>query len=159
LLLSLIGHPIDVLVLEHDRESRRLASFPVPLGRSIMTRYEHSVERTPVDDIYYLTDGALRQWRTRTRSHNAGLPWSAPERGRFMSEDPWLVLEGGLLAWDEVRLRVGNGQLGRNELFIGDEVFDLYVQVPGVRLRMLGDRKPLLCAMGAMRSSSILPRP
>lgn len=142
--LSLFWHPVDALTLTIDRESGSAAVIPLPLGRSVTARYEHSVERTPVDDVYYVTEGKIRQWQTRTRSHNAGLPWKAPERGRFVGDGEWLVLEGGLPAWDDIRLRVGNECLGRNELIAGNgSPMPLYAVFPNVRLILSANTIPL----------------
>lgn len=117
LVASLPGRPVDALCIQ--REDGGAWHVPVPLGQTVTTWYCHSVERTLVADSYYPMSGRLHQWRTLSRSHNAGLPWKTPEHGRFLTEGDWLVLEGGLPAWESIRLRVGNERLGRNELQIG----------------------------------------
>ena len=140
--VALPGRPVEALVME--RQKGEVWRIPVPLGQTVTTRYIHSVERTPVEDSYYPMGGMLHQWRTRSRSHNAGLPWKAPERGRFLREEGWLVLEGGLPALESIRLRVGNETFGHNELRVGSGSWeDLYRQFPGERLCLAAGRVPL----------------
>lgn len=117
----------------------------MPLGQAFVCRYIHSVEHTPVEDVYYAMGGRLHEWRTRTRSHNAGLPWQAPRQGRFLSEGPWMVLEGGRNSWAELRVRVGDACFGRNELHIGEYTrMKLYKQFPGESLRLFPCRENLI---------------
>lgn len=142
LCLSLAGWPVETLDIE--RRDGGVWRSPVPLGWTVTTRYIHSVERTPVEDVYYPFGGLLQQWRTRSRSHNAGLPWRAPEHGRFVAEGNWLVLEGGLPAWEAIRLRVGSEALGHNELKIGSgDWIALYARFPGERLTLSAGRVAL----------------
>lgn len=140
--LALPGRPVDSLHIER-MQGAGLERI-LPLGHSFATRYIHSVERTPVEDIYYGMDGRIHQWRTRTRSHNAGLPAVAPVPGRFVSDGSWLVLEGGRLSWDEFYLRSGTAQFGQNELLLQTcPPLLLYELFPGERLRFSVKRLPL----------------
>lgn len=139
---ALPGRPVDSLHLERTQGAG--CEWLLPLGHAFTTRYTHSVERTPVEDIYYGLSGRLHQWRTRTRSHNAGLPAAAPVPGRFVAEDSWLVLEGGRLSWEELYLRVGNVQFGQNELVMqASPPLLLYKLFPGERVRLSVNRLPL----------------
>ncbi len=141
------GRPVETLILE--RQTGESRTFSVPLGRTVTTRYVHSVERTPVEDVYCIMNGRLHQWRTRIRSHNAGLPWQAPEQGRFVREGSWLVLEGGRNSWSELYLRVGDAYFGRNELFTGDTGYlALYETFSGERLRFSTGRKSFIAGIG-----------
>ncbi|HIU17791.1 MAG TPA: DUF1850 domain-containing protein [Candidatus Avidesulfovibrio excrementigallinarum] len=143
---SLPWRPVETLVIE--RKDGQAWHVAVPLGQPVVTRYIHSVERTPVEDWYYPLGGMLYQWRTRSRSHNAGLPWKAPDHGRFLSEEGWLVLEGGLPAWQAIRLRVGNETFGRNEMRIGSGPWEaLYSRFPGERLCLSAGRAALGTAL------------
>lgn len=140
---ALPGRPAESLHIQRKQGAE--LHLLMPLGRSFVYRYIHSVERTPVEDIYYAMGGRLHEWRTRTRSHNAGLPWQAPQQGRFLSEGPWLVLEGGRNSWEELRVRVGDEYFGRNELLI--EAYprmELYKKFPGESLRLFSCRESLL---------------
>lgn len=73
LVASLPGRPVDALCIQR-RDGGGMACA-VPLGQTVTTWYCHSVERTLVADSYYPMSGRLHQWRTLSRSHNAGLPW------------------------------------------------------------------------------------
>ena len=139
---ALPWRPVEALCVQGPRGD--VWRVPVPLGQAVVMRYIHSVERTPVEDVYYPLGGMLYQWRTRSRSHNAGLPWKAPEHGRFLTEEGWLVLEGGLPAWESIRLRVGTEALGHNELKVGSgDWMALYSRFPGKRLCLSAGRVPL----------------
>lgn len=149
LCLALPGRPVDSLSLyRHSGQAAQNGATwyaLLPLGQAFTTVYEHSVERTPVEDLYFVSGTALYPWRTRTRSHNAGLPGIAPQHGRFLTEDSWLVLEGGHFPLESVRLRVGDVHLGRNELFINeDRRLELYTLFSGERVLLSPGRRPLL---------------
>lgn len=142
LLAALPGRPVEGLLLQPKQGAERYV--PLPLGRGFVTRYIHSLERTPVEDAYYVSAGLLHEWRTQTRSHNAGMPGQAPEHGRFYVHGPWLVLEGGHPALEELYLRVGDKTFGRNELEIeGGARLALFQEYPGLRLRLSAVRRPL----------------
>lgn len=160
LCVALAGRPVDSLHIERA-QGLGLRSL-LPLGHSFTTRYIHSVERTPVEDVYYGMDGRICQWRTRTRSHNAGLPATAPVPGRFVSEDPWLVLEGGRLSWDALYLRVGNAQFGQNELDLqATSTLLLYKMFPDERVRLSTARLPLYMFLATLkrteRTMTVIP--
>ncbi|MDR2934778.1 MAG: DUF1850 domain-containing protein [Candidatus Adiutrix sp.] len=87
----------------------------LPLGREYATRYTHSVQKTPVEDYYRVIGGRIWGVRERVQSHNAGLPFAAPEGGRFRLDPPWMLVEGGRQSWTEIHLRVGDAEFGRNE--------------------------------------------
>ena len=88
-----------------------------PLGFFYRTRIIHSVQLTPVEDEYLVQEGRIWAWRERIMSHNAGLPSLPPERGRFLFEPPWMILEGTGESWKSILYRVGTAELGKNELF------------------------------------------
>jgi hypothetical protein len=89
------------------------------LGQEYRTRYIHSVQLTPVVDVYRILQGRIRQWQEWTRSHNAGLPSMAPGNGRFVFSPPWMVMEGGRNSWRRIVYRVGDKDFGRNEFAFG----------------------------------------
>jgi hypothetical protein len=97
-------------------DGRVVLSFPVYPGESFSTEYIHSVQLCPVVDVYRVVGGALRLWEERTQSTNAGLPTEAPRNGRFLYQAPWYRYIGGGRAFDSIRLRVGDGEMGRNVL-------------------------------------------
>jgi hypothetical protein len=126
LLLCLVGlgatalcfWPTDVLTLRSP-EGPIFSTRAAP-GQSYRTRYIHSVQLTPVVDVYRILQGRIWQWQEWIRSHNAGLPSLAPQKGRFVSSPPWMVVEGGRVSWRALVYRVGNDSLGRNEFAYAD---------------------------------------
>ena len=153
--LSLLFWPVDRLAVL-DFEPGRQAAVSVfvalaPLGQEFGTGYIHSVQRTPVLDVYRIAGGRIWPWRGYIQSHNAGLPFQAPPFGRFRLHHPWMVIEGGRQAWPHIVLRVGNAELGRNVLIWkqgnGMVRIDLHERYPGRRLRLGVERLPLACAL------------
>jgi hypothetical protein len=134
-LLSLSGL---VSVVEFVNEAGEVVlSFPVYPGNSFSTEYIHSVQLCPVIDEYYVAGGKIWLWEERTQSTNAGLPTEAPRLGRFIHSAPWYRYIGGRRAFDSIRLRVGDAQMGRNALVLpsGGRV-ELYKRFPGVVLTL-----------------------
>lgn len=105
---------MDVLSASGE-DGTELFRAVLPLGREFATRYTHSVQKTPVEDYYQVIRGRLWAVRERVQSHNAGLPFAAPEDGRFIMDPPWMLVEGGRQNWPEIHLRVGDDEFGRNE--------------------------------------------
>jgi hypothetical protein len=87
---------------------------PLPNGASFPTIYTHSVEKTPVVDEYRIVGGKIWGWEERVKSHNAGLPFSAPEHGSFVVRPDWMIVRGGRRPSDSIAYRVGNAETGRN---------------------------------------------
>lgn len=151
--MALPGRPIDSLSLlrRQGADLQLIQPILLPLGYTFTTVYEHSVERTPVEDLYYVSGQRLYQWRTSTRSHNAGLPAMAQQNGRFFTQGPWLVLEGGYAPLQSVYLRIGDAYLGRNELLTHSPSMEqggrleLYTLFSGERVQLVAERRPL-CA-------------
>ena len=131
-LASLAGWPVDCLVVRGE-DGAELFRAVLPLGREYATRYTHSVQKTPVEDYYKIIRGRIWSVRERVQSHNAGLPFAAPEGGRFVLDPPWMVVEGGRGNWPVIHLRVGDAGLGRNE-FHDSSWRPLYAEFPGRRL-------------------------
>jgi hypothetical protein len=142
-LASLAGRPVDCLVVRGE-DGTELFRVVMPLGREYATRYIHSVQKTPVEDYYKIIRGRIWPVRTRVQSHNAGLPFAAPEGGRFALDPPWMTIEGGRQNWPVIHLRVGGAELGRNEFRPADGPWrPLYSDFPGRRLSFLPDKSTL----------------
>lgn len=122
-----------------------LFAAPVPLGRGYETRIIHSVQLTPVVDRYRVQEGAIWGWQELVLSHNAGLPFQSPERGRFSLQAPWMVVEGGGFCWQDIRYRVGTTRFGKNSFFYPSMgVAELWREAPGEVLNFTVRRAPLL---------------
>lgn len=143
LLVAVAAWPVDVLRI-HDVSGACLLSQPAVPGLAVWTGYVHSLQRTPVWDSYRVAAGRLWTWQEYVQSHNAGLPHTAPERGRFALHPPWMLVEGATRL-PELRLRVGSAQLGRNHLALcaggRGRVIPLYALQPRRLLRFSVQRQ------------------
>lgn len=149
--------PVDVLEIHLAPGSRQplsvpafdreppLFAVPVPLGRGYETRIIHSVQLTPVVDRYRILEGRIWGWQELVLSHNAGLPFSSPERGRFGFDAPWMVVEGGGALWSEIRYRVGTERLGKNAFYYPSAgIAELWRDAPGKALAFTVATEPFL---------------
>ena len=142
-LVGLAGRPVDCLVVRGE-DGTELFRAVLPLGREYATRYLHSVQNTPVEDYYQVIRGRIWSVRERVQSHNAGLPFAAPEGGCFLSDPPWMIVEGGRQNWPAINLRVGNAELGRNEFRPAEGPWQpLYSDFPGRRLSFSPEKTTL----------------
>jgi hypothetical protein len=135
--------PVDALIVRDD-DGQIVFREAMPLGSGFATRYIHSLELSPVEDEYVAQDGLIRQWRSRVRSHNAGMPSLAPDRGRMYMDPHWIVFEGAIITLTDFSLRVGNETVGQNHLRIGGSAWQpLYRSFPGKRLHFSASRYAL----------------
>ena len=91
-----------------------LFSSPLPHGAAFVTTYIHSVQLTPVVNEYRILQGGIWGWEERVRSQGAGLPFSAPEHGKFIMSPPWMVVQGGRRMEKRIVYRIGDDAFGRN---------------------------------------------
>ncbi|MDR0577172.1 MAG: DUF1850 domain-containing protein [Candidatus Accumulibacter sp.] len=153
--IALLLRPVDALTIRFApsaaaRETLLFAAS-APLGQEFSTEYIHSVQLTPVQDIYRIVGGRIWSWQERVQSHNAGLPFARPPSGRFRMEPPWMVIEGGRQPWESIFLRVGNDKLGRNLFSYGAKAprVPLFEKFPGKRLQLGVERRPLVTLLRA----------
>jgi len=98
--------------LQTDRlllESQGLPERSIEIGnaRIFSLHYTHSVEKTPVIEIFQiLDDGRFMLVSTKYKSYGVGLP-SLPEEGKLTVADGWFVLENIQREYRDIRLRVG----------------------------------------------------
>ncbi|MBP7079077.1 MAG: DUF1850 domain-containing protein [Synergistales bacterium] len=126
-----------VWVLEISSGKEVLLSRPTPVGFPFMTRYIHSVEKTPVEDDYRVVSGRIWAWEERVVSHNAGLPVVTPRNGRLISDGEWFRFRGGRSSWRKYYYRVGDDSIGRNILQLPGElptIHELFRTYPSKRL-------------------------
>ncbi|MDR1482391.1 MAG: DUF1850 domain-containing protein [Synergistaceae bacterium] len=109
--LLLAEMPVNCLSISGDGV---LYISVLPNGASFTTTYEHSVERTPVVDEYRIVGGNIWGWEERVRSHNAGLPFSAPPHGSFIMNSDWMIVRGGRRPTASIAYRVGDAEIGMN---------------------------------------------
>lgn len=100
-------------------EEETLLTVSVEPGDSVALEYTHSVEKTPVRDVYEIREDGLVLTRTEFQSYGAGLPATADvrlENGTFVHEPP---------ATDPGPRSVAPGEVAGHELVVGDDRFDL----------------------------------
>lgn len=127
-----------------DEVARVILAAPVDNGDSFVTTYIHSVQLSPVIDDYRIVGGTVWSWEERVQSHNAGLPFDAPEHGRFLSDPPWMIVQGGRRTFETIVLRIGDETFGQNtwRLPPRDEI-KIFAKHPGKRMAMRASARPL----------------
>ncbi|HCR38629.1 MAG TPA: hypothetical protein DIV80_04035 [Synergistaceae bacterium] len=143
-LLFLIFTPVWVLTVSDG--GRKILSRPSLLGYPFITRYIHSVEKTPVEDEYRVVGGRIWGWEERVVSQNAGLPIVVPRNGRLIVDGEWFRFRGGRSSWDRFYYRVGDERLGRNTLILPLEIpaiLELFRLFPSRRLEISVRAEPL----------------
>ncbi len=144
-MLFLLLAPVPVLVVEEQRgEGEVLIGVLLAPFQPVVTRYIHSVERTPVEDEYYASHGTLWQWEERVRSHNAGLPFLKRPQGTFFQDASWMHFRGGGSRYASISLRVGTEEFGRNQMELpGFASWDLFRIFPGKPMILCVKEVPL----------------
>jgi len=118
--------------------------FLVPLGQGVVLSYIHSLERTPVEDVFILQGDRIWLYEERVKSHNAGLPTFDQYPGSMIKTKDWLIFRGGRRHWPYVQCRVGNDSIGENILTIGSKRYELYNTYRGESIRLYVLMRPLL---------------
>lgn len=120
-----------VLVVEDADTGERLLSTPVENGTTVTLAYNHSVEGSPVRDVYAVRGDRLVMTRMEFASYGWGFPAQANvtrENGSFVSRP------------DDVRLSelyVSPGDVAGHRLLVGDETYDLVALSDGtVRIHL-----------------------
>ena len=121
-----------VLVVEDDA-GETLLSVPVEENATVTVAYTHSVEKTPVRDVYAVRDGGLVMTRMEFRSFGAGLPSTVDvERG----DDGSFVYRPPNRRTEE--LVVATSPIADHDLVVDGRRYDLVALAEGgsVRLRV-----------------------
>lgn len=109
----------QVLVVE-TTDGTELLTIPVEEGDTIALEYTHSVEKTPIRDIYTVRDDDLVMTRMEFSSFGAGLPAQADvdrtDDGRYVHE-PVHDRPGDLL--------VATGPIANHDLVVEGARYDL----------------------------------
>ncbi|MFC4249651.1 DUF1850 domain-containing protein [Natribaculum luteum] len=109
----------DRTVVVADADSgERLLEVPVENGTEVTLSYTHSVEKTPVKDVYVVDGDRLRMVRMEFNSYGAGLPARA---------DVEQTGDGLVTRVDKPteRLYVAPRPVPGHELVVGDDRYDL----------------------------------
>ncbi|AGB35928.1 DUF1850 domain-containing protein [Natronococcus occultus] len=120
------------LVVADAESGDRLFEIPVDQGDAVTIAYTHSVEKTPIEDVYVVEDSSLRADRSVFHSFGAGLPTSDVER----TEEGYVV--EGTETHDELRL--APGEIAGHELRVGERRYPLAEAADGRVVLFLTDR-------------------
>lgn len=116
----------------------------IPQGQEIVLSYVHSLERTPVRDLFFLQHNQLCLYEEMVKSHNAGLPTLNPYPGSLIKTKDWLIFRGGRRHWTNIHCRVGDAEIGKNVLSIGGRDYELYALYRGQTICLSVALKPIL---------------
>lgn len=108
-----------------DEDGSVLVDEPVDEGDELRLEYTHSVEKTPVTEVYTVEGSALESTRMVFESYGAGLPSNADvertDDGRFVTET-----EG-----THERIVVSPGEIAGHTLTVNDTTYDLVALADG----------------------------
>lgn len=133
--------PERALVVEDADTGERLLVEPVENETTVTLAYNHSVEGSPVRDVYAVRGDQLVMTRMEFASYGWGFPAQANvtrENGSFVSHP------------DDVRLTelyVSPGYVAGHELYVGDETYDLVERSNGEAVRIHIEHRSLLQRM------------
>ena len=119
--LVVAGVPAGQTLVVADADTGdRLLTIPVDDGTEVTLSYTHSVEKTPVEEVYVVDGTALEQTRIEFHSYGAGLPANAAvER----------TDAGSFVAYPNdtfQRLAIAPGTVAGHVLTVGEDEYDLY---------------------------------
>lgn len=134
----------SALVVEDENTGERLLVTPVSEGTPVVLEYTHSVEKTPIQDVYVVHNGTLEMTRMKFRSYGWGLPTNANvtrENGSF-TFDPTGSYE---------ELFVKPGRVANHRLHVDDRTYDLVAlsDAQGVRI-YITERSVLTSALDVL---------
>ncbi|GAB7018177.1 DUF1850 domain-containing protein [Halostagnicola bangensis] len=122
----------NTLVVADGESDERLFEIAVDQGDEVTLAYTHSVQQTPVQDVYVVEETALRGERSVFHSFGAGLPTEDVER----TEEGYVV--EGSETYDN--LSVVPGEIAGHELVVGDERYDLVEAADGYVVLFVDER-------------------
>lgn len=128
------AQPDRVLVVEDAATGERLFSHAVSDGTTVTLAYTHSVERTPVEDVYTVNGTRLDNTEMRFSSYGWGLPSGADvtlEDGQFVYEPDRFYAE----------LYVKPGRVAGHTLTVDGETYDLVERSEARSVRIAVERR------------------
>ncbi|WP_458207558.1 DUF1850 domain-containing protein [Haladaptatus sp. NG-SE-30] len=107
-----------ILVVADADTGEPILVVPVENGTRVTLAYNHSVEKTPVHDVYAVNGSELEMVEMRFQSYGAGLP----ARANVTREDGWFVFdpEGSYAS-----IPIAPGDIAGHELVVGEQRYDL----------------------------------
>jgi hypothetical protein len=126
-------HPLLLIIENGDGSS--LISIPIEPGESFTIRYIHSVDISPVHEVFYADEKkGIMIKETYFKMFGAGMGhW--PGRGTIVEENGWIFIKDMDIAIGEFYLRVGTPAVDHTILIKGQEI-RLSRMLPGSRVRL-----------------------
>ncbi len=144
---ALFASAETTLVVADADSGEHLLEVPVNDGDEVVLSYTHSVEKTPVQDVYVVNGTDLQMDKMVFHSYGAGLPATEPVE---QTDDGFVVQANESYE----KLPVVPGSIADHTLIVGDEQYDLVELSEGSIIisltdRSIGDTLPL--------NSSVVP--
>lgn len=114
---ALVSSQDKTLIVADADSGERLLEIPVEDGDTVVLSYTHSVEKTPVRDVYVIEGAGIRMDRMEFSSFGAGLPTDDVER----------TADGYVVERDDQyeQLSVAPSEIAGHELVVEETRYDL----------------------------------
>ena len=125
--------PLFLIIEKGD--NKELISIPIEPGEGFTIRYLHSVDISPVYEVFYADEkkGIIIK-ETYFKMFGAGMGhW--PGRGRIVEQNGWIFIKDMNIAIGEFYLRTGAPSVDHTILIKGQEIH-LSRMIPGMRVRI-----------------------
>jgi hypothetical protein len=121
----------SVLAVEDASSGERLLTAPVSEGTPVVLTYMHSVEKTPVHDVYVVRNGSLVMTRMEFQSYG----WGLPSRANITRENGSFTFDPNG-SYEEIYVKPG--RVANHRLRVGNRTYDLVPlsNAQGVRLHI-----------------------
>lgn len=129
-----VAQPDSVLVVEDARTGERLSTHPVSDGSTMTLAYTHSVERTPVEDVYTVNGTRLDNTEMRFSSYG----WGLPSGVNVTTEDGWFVFDPDR---SYAELYVKPGRVAGHTLTVDGDTDDLVERSDARTVRIAVERR------------------
>ena len=133
------AQPDRVLVVEDADTGDTLLSVPVHDGSTVTLAYMHSVEKTPVEDVYTVNGTRLDNTLMRFKSYG----WGLPARENVTLEDGWFVFDPNR-SYEEFYVKPG--RIAGHTLTVDGETYDLVERSNASSVRIAVERRSPLSA-------------
>nr|WP_157503210.1 DUF1850 domain-containing protein [Halobacterium sp. CBA1126] len=128
-----------VLVVEDVDTGERYVTEPVDDGSTVQLQYMHSVEKTPVNDVYRVDGDALVNTRMEFESYGWGLPSRVNVtnvNGTFVYDPPEPIITLDSLS-------VSPGRIADHTLVVDDRRIDLVAKTNASDVRIHVERRTI----------------
>jgi hypothetical protein len=124
-----------LLLIIEKGNGKELISIPIEPGEDFTIRYVHSVDISPVYEVFYADEKAgIIIKETYFKMFGAGMGhW--PGRGRIVEKNGWIFIKDMNITIGEFYLRIGAPSVDHSILIKGQEIH-LSRLIPGKRIRI-----------------------